>query len=244
LQVAHLDFALYPFFVVAILACFARGVDERRLDYVAVSALVFTVYFTMTLSAAALFAALIPYLGLVAFQRLRRGATLEEEARAAGKAVGVFAAVCGVVLLASYALLHFDPVTRYGYARGVQRDWTTSEYNSFWVTSNLLGYALSFGLIYVVCVIVQQWRSVQRLVSGSADSIDNLTIAWLCLLVGLVVFGRQHGETNRLWAFLNPVGCLIAARPLSDSIRRSWLWVPVPLALVALLLARDQLSYF
>ncbi|HEU4993241.1 MAG TPA: hypothetical protein VFT29_00395 [Gemmatimonadaceae bacterium] len=244
LQVAHLDFALFPLLVVAILAAFAYGVARSRQGYIVVAALVFALYFVMTLAAVSVAAALVAFLAIAAAERLRRGDSLRTVSLDTGRTGAVFAFVVLVSLVASYLLFRFDPIERYTHARAIQRTWSGDEYNMFWVNSNLLSYALSFGIIYAVCIAIQQWRSMRRVFDGSSDVIDHLTLSWLCLLIGLVAFGRQHSETNRLWAFLNPIGCLIGARLLYDRVDAKRLWAPVFLVLASLLLARYRLNYF
>jgi hypothetical protein len=160
------------------------------------------------------------------------------------RVLGVFGLVCGLALTSLYFGIHFHPIERYGYAREVQRDWVTSEYNLFWVVSNALGYFLSFGLVQTALLIVQLGRSARRVVSASGDGIALLAVAWLCLLLMLLAFGRQHGETNRLWTFLSPVGCLIVARYIYDVIpSRRW-WLPMLMFFVSLVLMRYRLNYF
>jgi hypothetical protein len=109
---------------------------------------------------------------------------------------------------------------------------------------NLLEYFLSFSLIYTTCLFVQQWRSARRVVSNVADSLDRITLSWVCLFLGLVAFGRQQGETDRLWTFLSPIGCLITARLLRDLIAWKRLWLPLLLFVLALGIARYRLAYF
>jgi hypothetical protein len=72
-----------------------------------------------------------------------------------------------------------------------------------------------------------------------------LAVAWLCLLVMLEAFARQHGETNRHWTpLLTPIGCLIVARYIYDSIpARRW-WMPTLVFFVGLVLMRYRVNYY
>jgi hypothetical protein len=244
LNVAHLDFALYPFVVCVCLGWFMFGMAQRRLAYIAGSAAIFTLYFYMTLAAISLVAFLGAYIGLVLLARLRRGEALRGVALDVVQTVAVFALVCSVLLACLYAWMHFHPIERYTMARNIQRDWVTTEYNVFWVTANLLGYFLSFGLAQTSVVLVQQWRSIHRVFTGGADSIDFIAISWLCMLLGLVGLAHHHGETNRLWTFLSPFGCLLVARSFRDLIPLERLGPPLLLLFGSLILARYRLSYF
>ena len=93
-------------------------------------------------------------------------------------------------------------------------------------------------------LLVQSGRSAWRVLRATADGIALLAVAWLGLLLFLLAFGRQHGETNRLWTFLSPVGSLIVARYIYDVIPlRRW-WLPMLLFFVSLVLMRYRLNYF
>ena len=83
-----------------------------------------------------------------------------------------------------------------------------------------------------------------RRMASAADELDHLALAWLCVLVSLLAFGRQHGETNRLWAFMSPLGCMLVARYMHDLVPSRWWWVPLALLVLSLGLARQQLTYF
>jgi len=244
LRVAHLDYALFPLLAVAVLAFFAHGVERQQPSFVVLSALIFVAYFTMTLSAVSLLGWLLPYSGLVALERIRRGKRVSSAARESATALGIFALVCAVPLAALHGALQFDAIERYTFARSIQRNWVGSRLSWFVFAWNLLEYFLSFSLIYTTCLFVQQWRSARRLATDTADALDRVALSWLCLFLGLVAFGRQQGETDRLWAFLTPVGCLIAARLLRDSIHARRLWVPLLLFALTLAIARYHLAYF
>jgi hypothetical protein len=244
LRVAHLDYALFPLLAVAVLAFFAHGVERQRPSFVVLSALIFVAYFTMTLSAVSLLGWLLPYCGLVALERIRLGKRVSSAARESATALGIFALVCAVPLVALHGALQFDAIERYTFARSIQRSWVGSRVSWFVFAWNLLEYFLSFSLIYTTFLFVQQWRSARRLATDTADALDRVALSWLCLFLGLVAFGRQQGETDRLWAFLNPVGCLIAARLLHDSVPSKRLWLPLLLFVLALGVARYQLAYF
>ena len=149
----------------------------------------------------------------------------------------------GVLLAGLYFGIHFHPIERYTYARAVQRGWVTSEYNLDWVVANALGYFLAFGLVQTALLLVQGGRSTWRVMRGTGDGIGSLAVAWLGLVLLLLAFGRHHGETNRLWTFLTPVGCLVVARHIYDVMPlRRW-WVPLMVFLVSLVLMRYRLNY-
>ena len=245
LSYSHLDFSLFPLLVIATTALFVVGVHQQRLGYVAASAVVFMLYFTITLAAATVVALIAAYLGCDAWQRIRRRDSTGVAMRDVVTVIGVFGLVCGLILTGLYYGIHFHPIERYEYARRIQRDWVTTEYNWYWISANALGYFLSFGLAQVVLLVVQVGRSTRRFLMGTADGIALLAVAWLCLLVMLEAFGRQHGETNRHWTpLLSPVGCLIVARYIYDSIpMRRW-WMPILVFFVGLVLMRYRVNYY
>jgi hypothetical protein len=217
---------------------------KRRFEYVAGSATIFIAYFYMTLAAISLIAFLGAYVGLVLLAGLRRGEAFPRAALNVLQTLASFALVCVILLACLYVWMHFDPIERYTMARGIQREWVTNEYNLFWVKANLVGYFLSFGLAQTSVVLLQQWRSIHRLFTADADSIDFIAIAWLCVLLSLVAFAHHHGETNRLWTFLSPIGCLIVARSFRDLIPQERLGPPLLLLFASLILARYRLTYF
>ncbi len=244
LLVAHLDYAVFPLCTMAIVTPFAIGLSQRRPALIALAAAAFILYFTMTLSALSLVVLLAAYTAALMLRRLRNGEGLRRVASDVAAAAAVFALVGATALSVLYLWLHFDPIERYSYARSIQKNWGGSDYNLFWVTANLLGYFLSFGLAQTLVLIVEHGRALRRVVTGTANAIDDLAIAWLCLLIALVAFGRQHGETNRLWTFLSPLGCVIIARSIYDFVQPRHFWIPLALLLIALMVARTHLSYF
>jgi hypothetical protein len=244
LNVAHLDFALFPLLAFACMGLLIIGMMQHRTEYVVVSAIIFMLYFYLTLAALSLVAFLGAYVGLLLLAQLRRGKAFRSAALDVVQMLAVFALVCGLLLAGLYELMDFHPVQRYTIARSIQRNWGSSEYNLFWVKANLFGYFVSFGLAQMMVVLAQQWRSIHRVFTAVADSVDLIAISWLCLLVGLVILGRQHGETNRLWAFLSPIGCLIVARAFRDLIPPERVGVPLLLLFASLILTRYRLTYF
>jgi hypothetical protein len=243
LSIAHLDVALFPLLTAAVMVGVAEGVRRRRMWPVALAAAAFVLYFFMTLAALTAVALAAVYLASLAWQRIARGerlAAVSAETAAAGCAFGVTA---GFWLAVLYAGLNFDPVERYSYARDLQRRWVTPEYNLFWATGNALGYALSFGIAQSIVLLAQLARSTWRSIGARADGIDGLAVSWAWVFVALLVFGRQHGETNRLWAFLSPIGALLVARWVYDLVPGRWRWIPLILFLAGLFLVRLTLTY-
>jgi hypothetical protein len=243
LSVAHLDFAVFPALTTGVLAFFALGVSTRKALYVTLSALAFTVYLGITLAASALIGFLVPYAALAMLQRVRTEPLRRLTTEMLKLALIYVVIVVAVLGAFSYAL-DFNFFKRYAYARQLQRDWVTTEYNWFWVKTNLLGWFLSFGLLQSVLLVVQQGRSAWSLVRGKADGVDLVTLSWLFLMIGLVGLGRQHGETNRLWAFMAPLGCVIAARLMYDSSGARRYLPALAMLLAGLVLARYRLSFF
>jgi len=244
LLVAHLDTALFPLLVCAVMTLFAIGVRRRSLLFVTASAAVFTFYFTITLAAAALAAFFLPYLGMVCWSRRRQGDAAVRVAADVLKVCGVFAGVVVALLLLVSIGFRLDLVERYRVARTIQAGWTTSEYNFFWARADALGWFLSFGLAQSLLLVAQEGRSLWRVVTAAFDAVDEVALGWLGLLGGLLVLGRQHGETNRMWTFLAPIACLVLARLLHDKLPARRYTVPLCLFLAGLVLTRYRLSYF
>jgi hypothetical protein len=244
LSVAHLDFTLFPLLAFAIVATFVAAMTTRRPAWAVASALLFVLYLSVTLAAAALVSFFSGYIASVlVHQRLRRERVWPAVLDTARAAI-VFTVVSAAAIAALQAALDVDLLARYQNAREVQRIWVTEEYDAHWMTGNLLGYFLSFGLTQAVLLWAQQWRTTWRVGRGVADRIDHLTIGWTCLLLGLVLLARQHGETNRLWAFLSPMACLIVGRWIVDLVPQKRWPVMLIVFLAGLLLARVRLSYF
>jgi hypothetical protein len=243
LLVADLDYALYPLCAIAAVAPFAVGVHRRRPALLALSGLAFVLYLSMTMAALSMMVPMLAVAGLDALQRLRRGDGIPRVSRDLAVMGGTFAVAVAAALALVAIGLHFDPVKRYEYAREIQANWGT-EYTGSFAVANLLGYFLSFGLAQTAVLFAQQGRSFARLVPATGDTLDHLAVGWLCLLAALVMFGEQHGETNRLWAFLSPLGCVIVARFAYDRLPARALWVPPAMFLAGLILSRYQLSYF
>jgi hypothetical protein len=243
LLVADLDYALYPLCALAVVAPFAVGVRQRRPVCVGISAVAFVAYFSMTMAALSLGAVMVVFWALTVLQRLARGEGPSRIAYDAARDASMFALVSLALLALLYVGAHFDPIERYTFARSIQQNWGM-EYTGSWAAANLLGYFLSFGFAQTALLLVQQSRSALRVARSAGDPIDHLAIGWLCLLLALVVFGEQHGETNRLWAFLSPLACVIVARYIYDFVPSKLLWVPVVLFLAGLVVSRYQLSYF
>jgi hypothetical protein len=244
LLVAHLDFVLFPLVTMGIVAPFVVGVAQRKPGYFALAGVMFVAYLYMTMAAVSIVAVLAVYLGLEALRRLVHGDRWQRVVSDLALVVVVFGGTSAALLTGLYLGVHFQPIERYTYARAIQRDWGSPDYNSFWVTANLVGYLLAFGITQSVILFTQLGRSIWRSVTASGDDLDHLSIGWWCLLLGLLAFGRQHSETNRLWAFLSPIGSLIVARYVTDLVPQRVWWLALCIFLLGVMLARYRLSYF
>jgi hypothetical protein len=242
--VAHLDYVLFPLCVMGVVAPFVIGAHTEKSGLVAVSAVVFVLYFTLTLAAISVLPLLAACLGFIAIRRLRGSDTLRSIVLDVARPAIAFAIPAVLVLLLVAVALPFHPVERYSVARELQRTWTSTDYNLFWVATNVLGYVLSFGILQTVLLMLQQGRALRGVLMPGAAAIDDLALAWLCMVVALVAFGQNHGETNRLWAFLSPVACLIVAQYIYERLSPGRLWIPLVAAFGAVILVRSQLSYF
>jgi hypothetical protein len=243
LHVAHLDFFLFPAFTIGVVALFMIGIARRRASLLLASAVLLAMYFTFTLAAIALLALLLPYGGLWCLRQLRNGGAVQpvvQEALATGAVMTL--GFGGVIALLSVAL-PFDFVTRYAQAQAINVAFGGETYNLFWMTANLLGWLLAFGLAQAFLAGAQCLTSLWAIARRPGDALDALAVAWVCLITGLELFSQQHGETNRIWTFLSPVGCLVAARFIRDSTSPPRYLVPLLLFLTALVVVRYRLSY-
>jgi hypothetical protein len=243
LHVAHLDFFLFPALATGVVALFMTGIVRRRPGLLLASAVLLAAYFTFTLAAAALVALLLPFAGMWHLRQPRSGAAVEPTVREALTSAGVMVLGFGAVIAALSVTVPFDFLTRYTRAQAINVAFGGHAYNGYWMTANLIGWLLAFGLAQAFIAGAQCLKSLWAIVAAPADALDVLAVAWICLIIGLELFAQQHGETNRIWTFLSPVGCLLAARFIRDSTPAPRYAVPLVLFLTALVIARYRLSY-
>ena len=114
------------------------------------------------------------------------------------------AAVCGIVLVAFYALLHaatgFDPIgtlrsTEEVYRAGIA---ATRPY-WFWLFGSPVAFLVVLGLPIA-------WLALRALARG-----DGLAVAIFAVIAIAAVGGFTKAETERIWLFLAPFVCLAAA---------------------------------
>ena len=73
-------------------------------------------------------------------------------------------------------------------------------------------------------------RSIERVYAGRIEVAPYLSLALLAVLFFLTLFGRTEGEVARLWLFLVPSVCVLAAHELRTRFRADWTWM-LPLLL-------------
>ena len=188
--------------------------DVTRVDTVVVAASADAVYLTLGLLAAWPLAAGRRVAGAVAraagsvcaWARLARGAwaAIGTWRRDGGRAAFRLAAVCGVALVAFYALLYaatgFDPIgtlrsTEEVYRAGIA---STRPY-WFWLFGSPVAFLVVLGLPIA-------WLALRALARR-----DGLAVAIFAVIAVAAVGGFTKAETERIWLFLAPFVCLAAA---------------------------------
>jgi methylthioxylose transferase len=118
-------------------------------------------------------------------------------------------ALCGVALLAFYALLHaatgFDPIgtlrsTEEVYRAGIA---STRPY-WFWLLGSPTAFLLVLGLPL-------SWLALRGLAAG-----ETTAVAIFAVIAVAAVMGFTKAETERIWLFLAPFVCLAAAAGLEE----------------------------
>ncbi len=114
------------------------------------------------------------------------------------------AAVCGIVLVAFYALLHaatgFDPIGTLRSTEEVYRAGIASmRPYGFWLFGSPVAFLVVLGLPIA-------WLALRALARG-----DGLAVAIFAVIAIAAVGGFTKAETERIWLFLAPFVCLAAA---------------------------------
>lgn len=110
----------------------------------------------------------------------------------------------------------YDPVASFRAALGQHGEIAVASRSyGTWLVWNPYDFLLLLGPAVLGMAAVCLWRRERRL---SADRV--LTWAWWALLLLLIVSGTVRGEVGRIWLFLMPFACLLAA---DEAVRR---WGP------------------
>jgi hypothetical protein len=128
------------------------------------------------------------------------------------RAAVTLSAICGMALVAFYALLYaatgFDPIgalrsTEEVYRAGIA---STRPY-WFWLFGSPVAFLLALGLPI-------SWLALRALAAG-----DDLAVAIFAVIAIAAVAGFTKAETERIWLFLAPFVCLAAAGALGERAR-------------------------
>jgi methylthioxylose transferase len=128
------------------------------------------------------------------------------------RAAITLSAICGMALVAFYALLYaatgFDPIgalrsTEEVYRAGIA---STRPY-WFWLFGSPVAFLLVLGLPI-------SWLALRALAAG-----DDLAVAIFAVIAIAAVAGFTKAETERIWLFLAPFVCLAAAGALGERAR-------------------------
>jgi len=118
-------------------------------------------------------------------------------------------ALCGVALLAFYALLHaatgFDPIGTIRSTEEVYRAGIASS-RPYWFW--LLGSPVAF---LVVLGLPLSWLALRGLAAG-----ETLAVAIFAVIATAAIMGFTKAETERIWLFLAPFVCLAAASEATE----------------------------
>ena len=124
--------------------------------------------------------------------------------RDSARAALALSAICGVALLAFYAVLHaatgFDPIGTFRSTEEVYRAGIASTRPYwFWLFGSPVAFLVVLGLPIA-------WLALRALAAG-----EPLAVAIFAVIAVAAVMGFTKAETERIWLFLAPFVCLAAA---------------------------------
>lgn len=214
------------------LACVAHSIALRRqpnrqkarLAWLAVGGLILGLTSFLSFGALASGAIAVLALFFVAWHEMRNWP------RNFARDVSLLALGCGGAWLLLMLFLPMEPLTIYRNAMHWHH-WATLQHRSDWRLLNLLCFALFCGWP-VVTSSVAAWR-VQN--EGQGAILLGKAALWAMLL--LTLSGNVKGEVERLWLFLVPPLCALAAAVIQPARRRLWLPLLAMQAVQSILMA-------
>ncbi len=182
----------------------------------------FALIFTLPLAAAVCLAGSYP-----------PGGERHDLRRFAATGCGVLAGILIVDLLFRM-LFGYDIVARYRGAVAFHTAWLhwqpTLWKSLHFANINTLEFILWTGTGVSLLALLNTLRSIERVYAGRIEVAPYLSLALLAVLFFLTLFGRTEGEVARLWLFLVPSVCVLAAHELRTRFRADWTWM-LPLLL-------------
>ncbi len=123
-------------------------------------------------------------------------------------------------LLATHLIFRFalgyDAFVRFRHATAYHQAWKGGTFAFLadlgFAYVNAIEFAVWLGLPLAVLALAGLWRAVRPWRGMKAEPADALALALAATVVVLAVFGKTQGEVARLWLFLVPCLCLVAAR--------------------------------
>ena len=141
-----------------------------------------------------------------------------------------------VMLVAFRIVLNYDMVLRFSKAIAAHEDiksWVPGIDNVIaFAFVDYVDFACGLGIPLAVVFLDQLSVSVRGLVRKDFDAVGLLSLTLGLILLGLGLFGKTKGETARLWLFLIPLVCIVAAGRLSQRFQNK---VPRIIVLIVLL---------
>ena len=207
----HADQTLFPLLVMSSAALLARGVVDRR-PVLAVAAGVAA--YLAAFSSFALLAALPLGAAVILGCHAGRGWSQETRRSMGTAAAGLAGGFVGTALLFRL-VLGYEMLTRYRgamtYHAGFQ-DWeSTLETYLTYARVDLLEFATWLGVPVAMLALAHALRSARAAVRGDLRGVVPSSLAVAGLIVAFLLLGKAKGEVARLWLFLVPWCCLMAA---------------------------------
>jgi hypothetical protein len=123
----------------------------------------------------------------------------------------------GIVLLDVLArvLLNYQILLRYQKAIAFHTAWKgwdgSAASVAYFAFLNSLEYALWLGVPLTIFLVSSWLRSTRSIIRGRFEMKYCISAMLLVIFLGLLLFGRTKGEVARLWLFLVPLICIVAA---------------------------------
>lgn len=214
----HADQVFYPTFFVGSIYLMAVSVIKRSvLVGVAAGTSVFlSAYCSFPLATSLLFGVLLSVPVLLDEDRSERRRSLAVWLTVAATLVGLF--------LAFRFFLGFDMIARYQDAMAFHVAWKkwSPDWRRvlFYGVKTMTEFFFWLGAPMTVLVLAGMRQSIGHIEYRRMAPSTAMAVGLAILLVCLAFFGRTAGEVARLWLFLVPVACIVAANRLRQSSRR------------------------
>ncbi len=136
---------------------------------------------------------------------------------------GILLSIVGAAVMywLFYSAFNYSALTRFENAMAYHRAWKAWQpglSNAFeFGVLNLIEFFCWVGLPIAVLFLVSAWDSVKDVLAKRFKNIRWPVIISVLALGGIALFGETKGEVGRLWIFMIPLVCIIAA---SEIVRR------------------------